>query len=235
VLTCEICGEVLRGEAEVTKVVNTGTTTYTAEFNDLQDTLTVKNQYTVTYQGAGQTKYWGDIVTLNAGQNSKWFTMVDETQVVLSYGQTYTFAVTEDITVYSVADSTSSQAVASSTMVAQDGNKAIFHAKWSLPSNAQVKSVTIYRAFNQGGTLLGNPATDNERQLLGGTPFNVDMKVLSGDYTFTITNIGQSDYPTKSHLWQNAQLWIVYNVPGNDQDLELHTPVGLGVSQVQVW
>ena len=131
---------------------------------------------------------------------------------------------------YSTPSEYSNQAVASSTLVANGDGTTTFHAKWSLPSNAEVKSVTIYRAWNSGGRKLGlegkGGAAPDSREMLGMTPFTVDLKVRNGDYTFKIIGLDVGKY-------QNAQMWIIYSTDGGQTWDELFTPLGEGTSWVQ--
>lgn len=216
-------------QSEVSEITSTATVTFGGI--EYQDSHTVDRIYTVSYNGRNSTHTWGSLVTLRAEDNisKKWLINGKPVADGRSY---YTFAVTEDSVVSTEwTEEHTPVAVISATMTAENSNSAILNVKWSLPENATVKSVTIYRAWNRGGRVLG---AVNENEMKSKAAYNVDLLVRNGDFTFTITGLGADRYPGDAY-YQNAQMWIEYTVPGNDEVFELASPIGTGTSQVQVW
>ncbi len=215
--TCADCGEKLENqEATVVYEDSKGVRTFTATdaFGNV-DTHTQTLSYTVKFNGILQpaTYQWGDICTLTATENSKWYYSVadgDSTHEVADGTTSYSFAVTGNVSITTEKSSyEEQQPVVYTTINSPAAKKAEFQAKWSVPAGSTIKSVAIYR---------GNTGTDKEitaeTLLSKGTRVPVNLYARNGDYLLKLSNLTTGKY-------QHAIIVIEYIKEGEQEVLKL--------------
>ena len=206
------CGERIVEQIDPSFVDSRGVRTYTATDNygnTSENAVTLS--YTVTLNGTAQesTYHWGDVCTLREETQKAWYVnSISEGNKVADGVASYTFPVTGDTVI--VTDTASAQeqvAVVSANMTSPVSGQASFHAKWSLPSDAQVSTVKIYRGCTSTDKIISA-----DTLVTKGSVFDVNLRVRNGDYLFRLTNLT----PTK---YQHAVIEIKYSVNGVEHTL----------------
>lgn len=184
-----------------------GVRTYTAKDNHGNTASTTKElTYTVKCDGTDQSAsyHWGDICTLTSDTNKAWYVNSASPENKVADGtNSYTFAVTSDtVIVTKPTDVSSQQAVVRVRLTSDEEGKAVFNAKWSLPANADVKSVKIYRGYTSTAKTV---SADSIIKINAG--HDADLLVQNGDYTLYLSDLTPNYY-------QHAVIVITYSADG---------------------
>lgn len=186
------------------------TTTATATFKgeEYKAYKTDILSYTVKLNGTTVNSYqWGTLCSLNSsdGKYKKWYI---NGELVADGRSTYTFAVTGDSLVTTEdTEEVNPVAVISSTLTTNGAKKAVFNAKWSLPTGAEVESAIIYRGQSTAAKdVLASTLTSK------GTPYDTNLRVRNGDFTFNLSGL-------TTGKWQHVVIDITYTVNGATKHL----------------
>lgn len=206
------CGDAVTQRIKPSYRDSRGTRTYTAiDSYGNKATTTKKLVYTVSCDGVIQgTSYnWGDICTLTAETNRAWYVdQVSSTNKIADGTMTCAFAVTGNTAVLTGETAyTEPQAAVRATMISTESEFAAFNAKWSIPAEATVQSVQIFRGYTKTDRTISA-----ETLIDKGTVYDIDLLVHNGDYTLNLLDLTPTYY-------QHAVIVLTYLLEGEQKTL----------------
>ena len=206
------CGETETETISPSYTESRGERTYlAADSHGNSDTKTVTLSYTVTLNGVtvGEQYQWGDVCALSAGGRKAWYlNSAEEANKVADGVNSYSFAVINDTNILTGdTSSDTQQPVVAVIMTTPASGKANIEAMWSVPENARVRSVTIYRGYTSAYKDLAAQTLIDK-----GTQEQVPLTVTNGSYLLRLSDLT----PTR---WQHAVIVINYTQDGEARTL----------------
>ena len=206
-----------------------GIRTYTAT-DSYGNTAEHKHQitYTVTFGPKPIYATWGEMIVLSSpdGLPHAWYIDDNGTHkpenMVSNYAKTYTLIVTSNtnISIDDVVGATSENGYVRTTLTSTEAGKAVFNAKWTIPSNGgeiTVESVKIYRGFTSTDKDI---SADTLRSR--GTEYDTSLLVQHGDYTLKLSDLTSGKY-------QHVLIVIKYTINDGEPLYLVSNPVRVQV------
>ena len=186
------CGEEEEEFVAASSSVSKGVRTYTVtdKFGDTY-TETIELTYTVIFNGVKQSidYKWGQVCLLSSddGEAKLWKA---NGQTVADGVNSYSFAVNSNIEITTEAtENTAPVAAVAATLVSESTRTAEFNAMWSIPGNATVNKVTIYR-----GSSSVDKTVDADTLMSKGSELDVNLLVRNGSFCLKLSDLTSGKY-----------------------------------------
>ena len=207
---CSECGTVSEVFVPGTYRDSKGVRTYSAtdSYGNTVNDEPITLKYTVTLNSTAQPEQynWGDVCVLSGEDETPkaWYLVSGEKESLVADGvNSYSFAVTGNTAIVTKeTENTQPQPVVTASIRSESVGTAVFETMWSLPSEAEVNSVMIYRGYT---------STEKDVSVVTlvskGSPFDTELLVHNGSYRLNMVNLTATRY-------QHVVIQIKYTLNG---------------------